>query len=1063
MPRFVGIDAGAETVKLAEVAGENGTLQWTRRASREHQGDPTAAVREVLLAWDWPGVSSACATGRLGRRLALERIPPKRARAAGHTRLHGDGPATIVDLGAHGFSVLTHAADGLDRYRENPRCSQGTGNFLRQLVERFGVTVAEADALAVGAEAAPLSSRCPVILKTDVTHLANRGEARERILAGLFDAICANVLTFVKPGGPPEVWLCGGVSRSRRLRERFRVALAERGLVLRDGDGDDAQFLDAIGCALLAAERRTPVPALDALSLPADHATFASLPPLTAALPHVHRLPPSPLPGGDGAVLLGLDVGSTGCKAVALDLAAGTPAWEAYRETGADPVGAARALVSAFLAGECGKRKVLGAGVTGSGREIVGSMLATCFGPERVFVLNEIAAHAEGAVAHDPRVDTIFEIGGQDAKYIRLENGRVVDAAMNEACSAGTGSFIEEQGRRLGGLDAGALAREALAADGCVALGQHCSVFMAEIIDEAVAAGAPRSHVVAGLYDSVVQNYLNRVKGSRSVGQVVFCQGMPFSADALAAAVARQTGAEMVVPPNPGTVGAFGIALLARAALPLDLPPLDVARFLAAQVVERDAFVCRSTQGCGGAGNRCRIERLRTDVGGERRTFTWGGACALFDQGTRTSKLPAGAPDPFQARQDAAGALIAALGPPAPGARPGGARRCIPAQDALRLLRDVLPRAGTGRRGGALRWPRRAESAGSTSATSHSAPRCSRPTASPPICAGPMRSTCSSPWCGTCPRWPTSATPGSVPSCRARPTSWRRDLGVSLGDRLLAPAIRAGPGFLESDRFLEQIEALAGQVGIRDRAAVLRAHHQARDAQRGFDARLEAIGRDALERCRRDRLLAVVVLGRTYTLHDEVLNSNVPALLREQGAVAIPVDCFPVDAATPLVPGAFWSYTQRILRAAHHVRRSPGVLRDLHDQLRLRAGQLHAAPCGAAPRGQALRDRGDRRPRRPTLERRRASRPSCTACGRMCAPAAPACGRRRSRWPWGRGRWPTWPSAETTCWSLRWGPRPRRSRRPCAAPDSRSRCCPRPRPTPSAWAAGTRAARSACR
>ena len=100
----------------------------------------------------------------------------------------------MIDIGAHGFSVLTLEPDGAGTYRENPRCSQGTGNFLRQLVERFGLTPEEADARSpTGGEAAPLSGRCPVILKTDMTHLANRGEDRARILAGLFDAICENV------------------------------------------------------------------------------------------------------------------------------------------------------------------------------------------------------------------------------------------------------------------------------------------------------------------------------------------------------------------------------------------------------------------------------------------------------------------------------------------------------------------------------------------------------------------------------------------------------------------------------------------------------------------------------------------------------------------------------------------------------------------------------------------------------------------------------------------------------------------------------------------------------
>ena len=106
---------------------------------------------------------------------------------------------------------------------------------------------------------------------------------------------------------------------------------------------------------------------------------------------------------------------------------------------------------------------------------------------------------------------------------------------MNEACSAGTGSFIEEQGRKFKDVaDVRQMGEVALGASCGVSLGQHCSVFMAEVIDEAVSSGVEQAPILAGIYDSIVQNYLNRVKGARSVGQRIFCQGMPFSSDALA-------------------------------------------------------------------------------------------------------------------------------------------------------------------------------------------------------------------------------------------------------------------------------------------------------------------------------------------------------------------------------------------------------------------------------------------------------------------------------------------------------------------------------------------------
>ncbi|HEX9243513.1 MAG TPA: acyl-CoA dehydratase activase-related protein [Anaeromyxobacter sp.] len=926
--RYIGLDAGAETVKVVELAGEPGRLAWTRRARLDHQKDPAAALRGLLEGWGFAGADGASATGRLGRALALERIPGKQARVAGHRFLHGDGhAAAVIDIGAHGFSVLLLEADGRDVYRENPRCSQGTGNFLRQLVERFGLDPREADAIARGQAAAPLSGRCPVILKTDMTHLANKGEDRGRILAGLFDAICENVQVLVKASGPREVTLAGGVGQAARVRDHFRAFLARRGMTLRD-EGEDALFLDALGCAALAAERPAAPPALGALFRPASHAALDRLPPLSSALGRVRRLPAPPPVSGTGPVLLGLDVGSTGAKLVALDAARGRTAWEGYRRTSGDPVGAAQGLVRAFAEGPAGGRPVAGAGVTGSGREIVGSLLATCWGADRVHVLNEIAAHAEGARAFDPRVDTIFEIGGQDAKYIRLEGGRVVDAAMNEACSAGTGSFIEEQGRRLGGLDAAALGREAIAADGCVALGQHCAVFMAEILDEAAAAGADRRHVVAGLYESVVQNYLNRVKGPRSVGEVVFCQGMPFSADALAAAVARQTGAEVIVPPSPGTVGALGIALLAREALGPGRAPLDPARFLRAQVERKEVFVCSSTRGCGGAGNSCRIDRLRTVVEGRRQSFTWGGACALHDQGTRGRKLPDGAPDPFRARAEAVEALIERLRAPGAGA-PAAARR-VAIAEAFQL-KTLFPYFATLLRGLGLELE-------VVRPFARDALRRGIEAANVPFCA-PMQQ-----YHGIVQELAATGAPyvflpmlRELPPVRDEKHTWlcpivqgapdvlRHDLAGALGPRMLSPVLRTGEGFLESERFLEGIRALASDVDVTDPARVAAAHRAAREAQRAFDRRLLELGRDALARCRAEGLLPVVVLGRAYTLHDEVLSSNLPALLREQGAVAIPVDCFPVPDEAPLVEGAFWSYTQRILRAAHEVRRTPGV------------------------------------------------------------------------------------------------------------------------------------------
>ncbi len=651
--RFLGIDVGAETVRVVELWVDGEVYRLGQRRLVEHGKRPGPRLRELLDELDWQSARGAAVTGRLGRIVNLPRVPLKQAQIRGCRFLAGPGPATLISVGSHGFSVLELRPGGTDVYRENSRCSQGTGNFLRQLVERFSLTIEDASELCADVpNPTPLSGRCPVILKTDMTHLANKGEDRARILAGLFDAVCENVLALVKPGMSPErVLLIGGVSRARRVRRVFQESLAKRQMRLEPLGTEDALFLEAVGCALVAASQRHPLPPAGKLLSPVLESRLETVPALREALTRVRRLSCPPPRGLDAAsssrdLVLGFDIGSTGSKLVALDPATEAHVWEGYRRTLGDPVGAAQALLRQFVEADCGRNRLLALGVTGSGREIVGSLLTTCYGPDAVFVLNEIAAHATGALHFDLRVDTIFEIGGQDAKYIRLADGQVIDCAMNEACSAGTGSFIEEQGGKFASIrDVVQLGGHALEASHGVSLGQHCSVFMAEVIDEAVAAGVDERAIIAGLYDSIIQNYLHRVKGSRSVGQVIFCQGMPFASDALAAAVARQTGSRVIIPPNPGTVGALGIALLAlRELAPGHDAGLDPARFLDARIEKKESFVCKANVGCGGAGNKCRIDSITTLTAGQRQRFQWGGPARSTTRAPASGSCPIARP-----------------------------------------------------------------------------------------------------------------------------------------------------------------------------------------------------------------------------------------------------------------------------------------------------------------------------------------------------------------------------------------------------------------------------------
>lgn len=926
--RYLGIDLGAETLKVVEL-GEltpMGGLAVGRRWLIEHHKQPVRAMRELLPELGWDTLAAAAATGRASRMLTLERVPTKAALARGVGHLCPElETATVVSIGSHGFSVLELRTGDQKVYRENSRCSQGTGNFLRQLVERFDLTVEEASEMCADVEKpAALSGRCPVILKTDMTHLANKGEDRAAILAGLYDAVCENVQVLIKPRvSPSQVLLTGGVMRSARVRNNFRRFLSSREMELVDTELEDTLYIEAFGAALAAAERGAEVPAIDALFADGHDGGFERVPSLTVSLANVERMPKVAM-ADDGTprrVVLGFDIGSTGSKALALDLEDRRPVWEGYINTLGNPVGAARSLAGKFLSETEGRHTVFAVGATGSGREIVGSLMSSCFGCEPVFVLNEIAAHAAGALYFDAAVDTIFEIGGQDAKYIRLDGGRICDAAMNEACSAGTGSFIAEQGSKFKGVDDVVhMGKIAVGADYGVSLGQHCSVFMAEVIDEAVSSGVPTPPIVAGIYDSIIQNYLNRVKGNRSVGQRIFCQGMPFMSDALAAAVAQQTGRTVVVPPNPGTIGALGIALLAADEIKTSLP-LDLRPFLDATVDRKDTFVCKATSGCGEPGNKCKIDRIHTRVAGSKHKFLWGGNCSLYDKGTGKRKLPDLAPDPFRERARLIQEVIADT------CKPSG-RELVALTDEF-SLKNLLPFFATfvNRLGFDVKV---------TTDAGRKELKRGIEDATVPFCA-PMQM-----YHGVMadildaepdyalllrlrelPRQGDEPHAGTCPIVQAAPDIIRKHAGGASRTKLITQRIDMGQGNLDSPRFIETTRALAVALGAEARFEV--ALVAARIAQRTFERRCSDLGRGALAFAKQHHLPAIVVLGRSYTIYNDVLNSNVPDLLRSQGAIAIPVDCYPVAQDVPVFHDVYWGYSQVNLRAAHQIRRTDDV------------------------------------------------------------------------------------------------------------------------------------------
>ena len=215
--------------------------------------------------------------------------------------------------------------------------------------------------------------------------------------------------------------------------------------------------------------------------------------------------------------------------------------------------------------------------------------------------------------------DTIFEIGGQDSKFISLQDGVVVDFAMNEACAAGTGSFLEEQAEKLGINIIGEFAELALSSEAPVRLGERCTVFMERDVNSYLQRGADKKDLVAGLAYSIAYNYLNRVVGRRHIGDTIYFQGGTAYNDSVAAAFSMILDKDIIVPPYNGVVGAIGAALLAREKMSATQAP---SRFRGWDLEQVDYTIREFT--CKGCSNECDIRQFTI---GEEKTY-WGDKCS---------------------------------------------------------------------------------------------------------------------------------------------------------------------------------------------------------------------------------------------------------------------------------------------------------------------------------------------------------------------------------------------------------------------------------------------------
>ena len=620
--KTLGICFGATSVQYALVQGDSGykTVELSGRVV--HEGNPLKALRDILDTLDLFSIDRVAVTGRKFRsNVSLTCITEPEAI---ETALVEDSretafPNCVISLGGETQLVYkVGESGGIMSVHSGNKCASGTGEFFLQQIRRMGLSLDEAVRLAEKGVPHRIAGRCSVFCKSDCTHALNKGEPKENIVAGLCCMIVDKIADLIKDLPRDRVMLIGGGSLNitvvKMLMQTFSSVLVPPA----------AAYYEAYGAALWAfANECRKVPDDFKMLVHGAKPSFGRHEPLARSA-HLVEFKENTRAAFDPTIehVLGLDVGSTTTKAVLMRRDTKRTVASVYLRTNGDPVKASRDCYAAIHE-QIGKKDahIVALGVTGSGRQIAGLHALSDN------VINEIIAHATAAAYFDKEVDTVFEIGGQDAKYTFLTAGVPSDYAMNEACSAGTGSFLEESAHESLNVKMEHIGPLALSGVNPPNFSDQCAAFISSDIKLAGQEGIGKNDILAGLVYSICLNYLNRVKGPRPVGKKIFMQGGVCYNRAVPTAMASLLKMPVIVPPDPGLMGAFGVALETDNRLCLGIT--SMSRFDLEELAHRHAAK-EGTFTCSGGKEKCDKKCIITKIRINGDIHPFGGICNRY-------------------------------------------------------------------------------------------------------------------------------------------------------------------------------------------------------------------------------------------------------------------------------------------------------------------------------------------------------------------------------------------------------------------------------------------------
>ena len=606
-----GIDIGSTTVKLV-ILDTNGQILFGQyRRHRAHTQETLAQLLREARQQLGPCSLRVGITGsgsmNLGKAMDIGFVQEVVAVASSLERV---APQTdvAIELGGEDAKII-YFRGGLEQ-RMNGVCAGGTGSFIDQMA-----SLLQTDATGLNREAAsyreiyPIAARCGVFAKSDIQPLINEGATLPDLAASIFQAVVNQTISGLACGKPIRgcvAFLGGPLHFLPELKKAFirTLHLTPENVV----DPENSHLFAAMGAALESGE--TEPRSLDGLISQLEQGVqmafeLKRLPPLFQSQEEYRafqtrhsraRVQTAPLERYRGNCYLGIDAGSTTTK-LALVGQEGELLWSFYAGNQGSPIQTAIRAMGQLQQKLPPEAKILRTCSTGYGETLLKS--AFCLDEGEV----ETIAHYQAAAFFDPEVDCILDIGGQDMKCIKIRNHSVDTILLNEACSSGCGSFLENFANSLG-YTAAQFAQEALFASNPIDLGTRCTVFMNSNVKQAQKEGASLQDISAGLAYSVIKNALYKViklADARDLGRHVVVQGGTFYNQAVLRAFERIAGVEAICPDIAGIMGAFGAALIAR-----DRYQGQQSTMLPIPEILALTYTTATTR-CGGCSNRCML------------------------------------------------------------------------------------------------------------------------------------------------------------------------------------------------------------------------------------------------------------------------------------------------------------------------------------------------------------------------------------------------------------------------------------------------------------------------